>query len=341
MSTLRVLSRRFSAMAALVLLLACGWMSPAHAVVIDLVTVGNPGNDNDNSTGNLYGGVSDVYQIGMYEVTNAQYVEFLNAKAATDPLALYNANMNSNARGGITRSGSSGSYTYAAKANMGNKPVNFVSWYDAIRFANWMNNGQGSADTETGAYTILGGTPTPSNGLSITRNGGATWFLTSESEWYKAAYYQPGASSNDYWLYPTASDTAPTVATASTTGDISNPGANVANYLSGADWNSQNGNVTTVGSASAASDSYYGTFDQGGNVWEWNEALISGSFRGLRGGSFNSIAPNLQSSDRRNFNPTDEVVNFGFRVATVPEPSTAVLCIAGCVGAWVLRRRFR
>jgi formylglycine-generating enzyme required for sulfatase activity len=322
-------------------------MNPAHAVVIDLVPVGDAGNANDDSTGNLYGGVSDAYQVGQYEVTNAQYVEFLNAKAASDPLALYNTNMGSDARGGITRSGVDGGYTYAAKADMGNKPVNYVSWYDAIRFANWMNNGQGAASTETGAYTLLGGTATPTNGDTITRNVGATWFLTSENEWYKAAYYEPGASSNDYWLYPTASDTDPTVATAGVTGDISNPGPNVANYFSGADWNSQNGNVTTVGSASdgsPSSDSYYGTFDQGGNVWEWNEALISGSFRGLRGGSFNSGAFGafeLQSSLRGDDEPTYEVFTIGFRVATVPEPSTAVLCIAGCVGAWVLRKRFR
>ena len=39
-------------------------------------------------------------------------------------------------------------------------PVNYVDFYDALRFANWMNNGQGNGDTETGAYTLLGGTPT-------------------------------------------------------------------------------------------------------------------------------------------------------------------------------------
>jgi formylglycine-generating enzyme required for sulfatase activity len=337
--------RLFSNMAAVAaLVLACGWMTSVPAVTIDVVTVGDPGNANDNSTGNLYGGVSYAYQIGQYEVTNAQYAEFLNAKAASDPLALYNANMGSDARGGITQSGSSGNFTYATRTDMGNKPVNFVSWYDAIRFANWMNNGQGAADTENGAYTIEGGTPTPSNGDSITRNVGATWFLTSENEWYKGAYYEPGASSNDYWLYPTASDADPTVATANATGDISNPGPNVANYFSGADWNSQNGNVTTVGSAGASSASFYGTSDQGGNVFEWNEALISGSLRGLRGGAFNSGALGafeLQSSLRGDDDPTFEFFTIGFRVATVPEPSTAVLCIAGCVGAWTLRRRFR
>ena len=205
--------------------------------------------------------------------------------------------------------------------------------------------GRGPADTETGAYTILGGTPTPSNGLSITRNVGATWFLTSESEWYKAAYYQPAAQGGDadnYWLYPTASNSVPTIATANSVGDISNPGTNVANYNMGADWNSQDGNVTTVGSAGPLSQSFYGTSDQGGNVCEWNEALISGSFRGLRGGSFGNFSDRLQSSTRISVDPTDDTnVGIGFRVATVPEPSTAVLAVVACGLMWVLRKRFK
>ena len=45
-------------------------------------------------------------------------------------------------------------------------------------------------------------------------------------------------------------------------GDISNPGANVANYNLGADWSAQDGNVATVGSAAA--NNYFGTLDQGG-----------------------------------------------------------------------------
>lgn len=318
-------------------------LRPASAVTISTVPVGNLGNAADPFTDNLYGSVSYDYRIGTTEVTNAQYAEFLNAKAASDPLALYNPNMGSNARGGITQSGVSGSFTYTAKPNMGNKPVNYVSWYDSIRFANWLNNGQGAGDTETGAYSLLGGTPTPSNGFSITRNSGALWFLTSEDEWYKGAYHQPsaqGGDSDDYWRYPTASNTVPTVATANSVGDISNPGANVANYLSDADWNSQNGNVTTVGSAGPLSDSFYGTADQGGNVWEWNEASISGTFRGLRGGSWGGLAGELQSSTRgANVAPL-ETFGIGFRVATVPEPGTAELGMIGfALTLWWRKRR--
>jgi len=54
-----------------------------------------------------------------------------------------------------------------AQDRHGNKPVNLASWYDSIRVANC---NQGLGDTETSAYTLLGGMDTPSNGLSITRN---------------------------------------------------------------------------------------------------------------------------------------------------------------------------
>lgn len=311
------------------------------AVTIPTVPVGNAGNDNDPLTGGLYGGVAYNYRIGTTEVTNSQYVEFLNAKAASDPLALYSTLMQFESRAGISRSGSNGSYTYAAKPSMGNKPVMFVSWYGTIRFANWLSNGQGNGDTETGSYTLLGGTPAPSNGLSITRSAGATWVLPSENEWYKAAYHQPAAQGgdlDDYWLFATGSNSAPTLATASSSGDISNPGPNVANYNSGADWNGLHGNVTTVGSAGSLSQGFYGTFDQTGNVYEWNEALIN-SGRGIRGGGWGNGG--LQSLNRHNQDPAAFLNAIGFRVALVPEPSTYVMAAFAILSFLALGHRRR
>ncbi len=330
---------------ALPLLALCVVAADARGVTIDTVPIGNPGNANDPLSGNLYGGVAYNYRIGTTEVTNAQYAEFLNAKAASDPLLLYNENMGIDGRGGITRSGHgtiSNPYVYATKTDMGNKPVNYVNWYDSIRFANWLHNGQGSGDTETGAYTIVG--DPNATGPLITRNAGATWVLPSENEWYKAAYYQPAAEGGDvdnYWLYPTASNNAPTIATANSVGDISNPGANVANYVFGADWNSQDGNVTTVGSAGPLSDSFYGTVDQGGNVWEWNEALIVNSFRSVRGGSFSGPLNVMESSFRGLSDPAGVGNNMGFRVALVPEPSSFVLAALGLTGlaSWTWKRK--
>lgn len=305
-------------------LLAAAFLAASTAatanVVIDTVLIGNANNAN-NSNG--YGGVGYNYHIGTYEVTNSQYTDFLNATAATDTHSLYNTDMNNTTRGGITRSGSSGSYTYSVKSGFGNKPVNFISFWDAARFSNWLTSG----NTETGVY-VLDATGISNN--TITRdatafnNGGVA--VASENEWHKAAYYDPtlNSGSGGYWLYPTQSDTAPTA---------ENPpgGANSANFAGGLN------TLTDVG-AYTNSASHYGTFDQGGNVWEWNDAILSifsTSHRGLRGGSFNNLVGNLQSSFRTDFEiPTLESSDIGFRVsslAPIPEPS-AYAAILGCLG---------
>ena len=116
----------------------------------------------------------------------------------------------------------------------------------------------------------------------------------------------------------------------------------MANYFLGADWNSRDGNVTTVGSAGSGSASPYLTFDQGGNVWEWNEALYSASTRGVRGSAWpDFVTSYLLASGRAGDSPTTELVTYGFRVATVssvPEASQ-ILCGAIVVlGFWLLRR---
>jgi formylglycine-generating enzyme required for sulfatase activity len=301
--------------------------TPAAAVLIDTVAVRNAGNASD-TTG--YGAVAYNYRMGTYEVTNDQYAEFLNAKAASDPRSLYDTFMASQPLGGIVRSGSSGSYSYSVKPDMGNKPVIYVRWSSAVQFVNWLHNGQGTGDTLTGAYTLA--QPNPA-----TRNVGATWVLPTENEWYKAAYYDPtlAGGSGGYWNYATRNNFDPIVATADGVGDISNPGANVSNYLSGADWNGQDGNLTTVGSAGALSDSFYGTFDQSGNASEWTETLSNGLIRSriLRGGAWGSEAIDL-SRDYGQGVPESlpGLIFTGFRVAyiTVPEPSSLLLAVLGC-----------
>jgi len=281
--------------------------------------VGNPNNPAD-STG--YGAVPYSYNIGTYDVTNSQYVAFLNSNDPTgaDPLALYNGNMSNAAYGGINfNSGAHASDMYSVISGKANNPVNWATWYDAVRFANWMDNGQPTFATEptatdnatdNGAYTLLGYEPTPSNGNSITRNSGATIGLPSENEWYKAAYYNPETSS--YYLYPTSSSSTPNASGPTST-------SNSANFGYAVD------NLAAVGSYSGTT-SPYGAFDMGGDVFQWNEELLFGSDRAERGGFFQDDPFILESSSRGFDNPTDDGFNGeGFRVASIPEPSKAVL----------------
>jgi len=295
-----------------------------QAVTIETVPIGNPGNANELQPQGLFGGVTINYRIAKTEVTNSQYAEFLNAVANTDTFSLYSTNMGFFIQGGITRSGAPGSHTYAVKANVveegtgilrtyGDKPVVFVSWYDSIRFANWMHNGQGSGGTETGAYTILGGTATPTNADSITRSASATWFLPTEDEWYKAAYYD--GNDGVYYNYPTATDLTP---------DNNLPSAdtgNSANFLNDDDevtTGSRDFPFTSTG-AYTLSESAYGTRDQGGNVWEWNETLVSASTRGRRGGAWDTYVDTLSSAHRDSKLADFQQTNLGFRLAKIAE----------------------
>lgn len=186
--------------------------SSSNPLSLNFVTVGNIGNSND-STG--YGRVTYQYQIGKYLITNAEYAAFLNARAATDTYGLFSASMGSDARGGISRSGTSGSYTYATRGNRCAKPVNYVSWFDAARYANWLHNGMGAGDTETGAYTLNGAT----TGNAPAKNAGAKYWIPTENEWYKAAYHKSGGRNTGYWSFATQSNTNPTAVAADATGN--------------------------------------------------------------------------------------------------------------------------
>jgi formylglycine-generating enzyme required for sulfatase activity len=296
---------------------------PASAVTMEWVTVGDPGNACDLQSQGCFGSVGYAYKIGKYEVTTVQYVEFLNAVAATDPNGLYNAKMGDpnldppafSGRGGITRSGSVGSYTYNPIAGRENMPVNYVSFWDALRFANWLHNGQptgaqGNATTEDGAYTI----PEIPALWDSPRNPGATIVMPLADEWYKAAYYDP--VSNRYFDFPAGSDVRTT---------CTEPGvmANTANCVPAVGEPRRSiYDLTDVGIYSGAA-SPNGTFDQGGNVFEWSGENF-GSNRGVRGGGFSTAAEALAASLRQGTGSSQEGNNLGFRVAMIAHPPIAV-----------------
>jgi formylglycine-generating enzyme len=247
-------------------------------VVLDMVQVGNLGNPVDLAGGN-FGSVNYEYQIGKYPITIAQYAEFLNAVAANDIYALYDANLATNLNiVGIKQNGATGSYSYSVQDNSGysgNRPITYINWWRACRFTNWMANGQptGAQDsktTEDGTYTLSGavsGNAKPIN--SINPNTGKTplYYIAREDEWYKAAYYN--AQSQTYTRFATQSNEIPGNVISSKPNQVNyiNPESlmcttqstelltGVVNYL------------TDVG-AFTASASYYGTYDQCGNVWE-------------------------------------------------------------------------
>jgi formylglycine-generating enzyme required for sulfatase activity len=282
-------------------------------VDIEWVVVGDPGNAaddavmlGDRTTG--YGAVDYEYEVSKYLVTNTEYAAFLNAVAdESDPYLLWFPCMDHSAcygvGSGVARTGAPGDWHYAAQPGRERRPINYVNLFSAMRFANWMNNGQGEASTETGAYDLAGGQLLPTNFLLVPRNPGAEISLTSDDEWYKAAYYD--AANHRYFDYPASRDEPMTCSLPTAEPNHANCGlvtaaANPANPgLRGvASWFW--GDVTDVDAYPGAL-SPSGAYDMGGNLFQWTDTLtyaVTGQYHAGR-----HIAPVLDAAFSVTGNP--------------------------------------
>jgi len=317
---------------------ACLLIAPAQAapVTYQMVTVGNAGNASDS---NGFGAVPYEYQIGKYDVTIGQYTAFLNATDpnGTNPNGIYNSSMQTdlNIAGISYNAAAAGGSKYAVIGPSGtaygqtgaNRPITYVSWYDAARFANWMSNGQGSGSTETGAYDLANAAP----GVAPAKTPGV-FYIPTANEFYKAAFYDPtlNGGTGGYYAYATRSDTAPGNTVGST--------ANQANYVLGGVYGvysvtqsssyDPNQNYLTDVGAFSGSGSFYGTFDQSGNVYQWNDLeYTAGSSRELlRGGDWFTNDPfYLSSSLSFSIDPSNEYSYYiGFRLASPVSGPSAV-----------------
>jgi formylglycine-generating enzyme required for sulfatase activity len=274
---------------------------------IDFVSIGNTDNAADTTS---YGAVPYEYRASIHEISQ-------NA---------------------IDKATASGMANVTAGAWTGSQPAANITWYDAAAFVNFLNTSSG----KTAAYDLSWSGAAWSmalwsseqawtaGGTNLYRNKDAFYFLPSENEWYKAAYYN--AAGSNYFVYPTGSDTAPTAVASGT-----NSGSAVYNNAASV--------PAIVGSAGGLSP--YGTMGQGGNVWELNESAYAGTnsspseARALRGGDWTYSEFFLRSSSRVDFLAPSQAVDFvGFRVASVPEPSTyALLLMAGAGGLLWQRRK--
>lgn len=188
------------------------------------VIVSDPNNASSSSG---YGSVDITFYIQKFATTNSEYVDFLNSVAVTDIYNLYSPLMSSDIVGGINRVGDSGSYLYSVKPNMGNKPVNYINYFSACRFVNWLCNGrpsgsQNNSTTESGAYTLNGaisGDPVGFNIINPNTGDLSLYRLPSESMWVKAAYYKSNGINSGYWTYATQNDTDPDTIVADSTGN--------------------------------------------------------------------------------------------------------------------------
>ena len=304
-------------------------------------SVGNSGNPGEPSGENgsegsgpqiVVGNVDNFFRISRFEVTAGQYAAFLKAVASkTDTYGLYNPMMDTATDPGgcgcnIKREGAEGNYTYSVAADWADRPVNWVSWGDAARYCNWLTNGQPDGNqtaetTEDGTYALHGAT-TDAELLAAARKSfeeGGRYCIPTEDEWHKAAYHANDGVTATYHDFAGGGDAAPT-----SLFDDPDPG-NSANY----DLMIDAPYYRTEAGEHELSASPYGTYDQGGNVREWNEAVILTDYRGLRGGSFADANEVLAGDWRAYALPTTEDGATGFRIVQIPEPATLALLALG------------
>jgi len=281
---------------------------------INFVTIGNAGNLADTSPAG-YGRVDYTYRMGVNEVSRGM-IDAYNTLMGGPSLTMFD----------MTSLGGNGAA----------KPATGISWNEAARFVNYLNTSKGFDAaykfTTGGANDDIALWEVGDSGYNAAnpfRNSNAHYFLPSEDEWYKAAYYDPNKSGGaGYWDFATGSDTAPTA---------------VASGTSGAVYNGQAGpaDITNAGGLSA-----YGTMAQNGNVGEWGESAFTapndsaGEERVRRSGFWgSSISDPLASSVRSSSSPTVENFGRGFRVAAVPEPSAFFLTLISAVCLVIRKKR--
>ena len=331
----------------------------APLVSIPTVQVGDAGNASTNvnvsatTTPEMLelGSVSNSFRIALNEVTVGQYAAFLNAVATVRNASnrvvvnsLYNRATMSGPKNvsGISRRGRGTTASPFVYEPIGNRdhPMANVTWFGAARFANWMHNGAtNGADTETGAYTLNRQTR---KAAGIVRNPDAKWWIPSENEWFKAAYYKGGGANAGYNSFPTTNDVAPGNSDPAATAQANFRRSDGVFCVTQTNTFDKRQNYLTPVGFFTNSAGPYGAFDQAGSVQEWTDTEVLRrrvSARALRGGSWRS---NLEAFRPREVAlPRSSKNTFGFRLAsgaTVGSPSptltgNVLLSLGGRSGA--------
>jgi hypothetical protein len=302
-------------------------------------TVGNPGNPAAQPSARFplldhsVGQVDYSYRLTETEITNTQWIEFVDTYSRLHPVPEV-----------INDPGFAGRDVYRGSDD----PTNFdwhagpqaenaaavVGWFYAARYCNWLCNGKINAmwAFESGAYDMSTFHRQP-NGTWIgqtVHSAEASYWIPSNDEWVKGMYWDPnklGQGSGDYWFYPTSSDTLPIGGPPGTPGAQTSAGA----------WPSPYRYVPVASYPDASSP--WGLLDGSGGAPEYLEGWVeNAAFRGsqTREQLYASV-DRLDATIDAVF-PTAAIA--GLRIASsVPEPGCLVLmCVAG---GWIHQSRRR
>jgi formylglycine-generating enzyme required for sulfatase activity len=322
---------------------------------IDFVTVGAVGNapwagdgtPDDQSIGR--GSVGYEYRIGKFEITTAQYVEFLNAafdRAPSDWIPHLFAPGGAGFAAVATTPNTPGGRRWLVPAGKEMNPVGATDWRSAAIYCNWLHNNKGLAQSAflSGAYDVstFGYITLPNGVLAFTdqaaRSPNARYFIPTLDEWIKAAHYDPQKVNSDgsvggYWTWSNTSNTPYIGAPPPSMG-----GGGTANFgFDAGAFNIPLGAYTNVRSP-------WGLYDVAGGSTEWLETIHTindgRNYRDFEG-SGRTTGPNWVNQDAiyefRSDRPNVAGVMDGFRVAAaIPTPATLVVMAAGFLS---LRRR--
>jgi formylglycine-generating enzyme required for sulfatase activity len=265
----------------------------ANTFAIDFVTIGCPGNPADTTGApNPAGSVAYSFRMGTYEVSR----DMVSKANHLGGLGVVMMDMSRYGGNGV------------------NRPATGITWLGAAAFVNWLNTSTG----HRAAYNIFegylslwpSGEAWVSGGETLYRHKDTYYFLPSDNEWYKAAFYD--GEHRVYYDYATGSNSMPIPV-------AGGAAAGTAVY-------EQLSPLGPADVANAGGLSPFGTMGQGGNVFEWMESAKDGSndspteAHAVRGGYWFKPLYALQSTYRYGSLPTEGSAINGFRVASVLEP---------------------
>ncbi len=297
--------------------------SGSNTFDLEFVPIGNPGNPADTVGGpGNPGSVNYSYLIAKYEIPR---------DAVEKASALGGLGITMHPMGFV-----------GARPMM---PATGIDWFEAARFVNWLNEEKGFSPAykfDHGVFTTWSPSDPGYDSANPYRNANANFVLPTVDEWFKAAYYDP--NTNQYYKYPTGSNSAPTPTSGGT-----DPGTAVYNQS----FKQGPADVNNAGGLSP-----YGVMGLGGNVFEWNETdfdlindLSSPQARLLRGDTWYALkaTDQMNSSAFTSQDPAVGYVTTGFRVVSlqmaqnsaVPEPSSYLIWLLGCLGLWWVCSRRR
>jgi hypothetical protein len=240
-------------------------------------TVGEPGNrpDADHHGQGKYGAVANRFRIAQRQVSHIDYARFLNSVARQEQGGLYHPRMGIGP-GAIRRVGHPGNYRYLLRVDEPPTPVTHVSWFDAVRYCNWLHHGQKDAPEllQTGAYELAS--------APVTRSKAAKFFLPSENEWYKSAYYVDEEHRSDGAAY-----------THFKLGDVNRP---------------------IITRADTDLTSPWGMRGYADSIWEWTDTQVGRLHRSIRSAAW-FLGNNTQAAGHFYSNPEIEYPSIGIRLA--------------------------